>query len=73
MNIVSAHVVMDTDGNPGALLDHLSECLSEDFDIAHSTFQLETPEHVIWEGTRLPGAASTGLDSPPTQEERPHQ
>ena len=24
-------------------------CLSEDFDVKHSTFQLETPEHVLWE------------------------
>jgi hypothetical protein len=24
-------------------------CLSDDFDIDHSTFQLETPEHVLWE------------------------
>jgi len=32
------------------LLDHLSDCLSADFDVDHSTFQLETPEHVLWEG-----------------------
>lgn len=50
MNVVSAHVVMGPDGDPGALLDHLGDCLSEDFDIDHSTFQLETPDHVIWEG-----------------------
>lgn len=50
MNVVSAHVVMGPDGDPGALLDHLSDCLSGDFDIDHSTFQLETPEHVLWEG-----------------------
>lgn len=50
MNVVSAHVVMGPDGNPGGLLDHLSDCLSGDFDIDHSTFQLETPEHVLWEG-----------------------
>jgi cobalt-zinc-cadmium efflux system protein len=50
MNVVSAHVVMGPEGDPGALLDHLGECLSDDFDIDHSTFQLETPEHVIWEG-----------------------
>ena len=51
MNVVSAHVVMSPEGDPGALLDHLGECLSDDFDIDHSTFQLETPEHVIWEGS----------------------
>lgn len=50
MNVVSAHVVMGADGDPGALLDHLGDCLSGDFDIGHSTFQLETPEHVLWEG-----------------------
>ena len=50
MNVVSAHVVLGDDANPGDILDHLGECLSDDFDIDHSTFQLETPEHVIWEG-----------------------
>ena len=50
MNVVSAHVVMAPDGEPGALLDHLSDCLAGDFDIEHSTFQLETPEHQRWEG-----------------------
>jgi cobalt-zinc-cadmium efflux system protein len=50
MKVVSAHVVLGPDGDPGALLDHLGECLSADFDIDHSTFQLETAEHVLWEG-----------------------
>ena len=49
MNVVSAHVVLAEDGRPGDVLDHLGRCLSDDFDIKHSTFQLETPEHVIWE------------------------
>jgi cobalt-zinc-cadmium efflux system protein len=49
MNVVSAHVVLGLDGVPGDVLDHLGECLSDDFDINHSTFQLETPEHVLWE------------------------
>jgi cobalt-zinc-cadmium efflux system protein len=49
MNVVSAHVVLDEDGKPGDVLDHLALCLSADFDIDHSTFQLETPEHVLWE------------------------
>jgi cobalt-zinc-cadmium efflux system protein len=49
MNVVSAHVVLDADGKPGEVLDHLALCLSADFDIDHSTFQLETPEHVLWE------------------------
>ncbi|HEY4227133.1 MAG TPA: cation diffusion facilitator family transporter [Candidatus Limnocylindrales bacterium] len=49
MNVVSAHVVLGEDGRPGDVLDHLGQCLSDDFDIKHSTFQLETPEHVLWE------------------------
>ena len=50
MNVVSAHVVVSDDANPGAILDHLGMCLSADFDVDHSTFQLETAEHVLWEG-----------------------
>jgi cobalt-zinc-cadmium efflux system protein len=52
MNVVSAHVVVAPDANPGAILDHLGMCLSDDFDIDHSTFQLENAEHVLWEGKR---------------------
>jgi cobalt-zinc-cadmium efflux system protein len=49
INVVSAHVVLAEDAKPGDILDHLGTCLSADFDINHSTFQLETPEHVQWE------------------------
>jgi cobalt-zinc-cadmium efflux system protein len=49
MNVVSAHVVLSEDGKPGDVLDHLGMCLADDFDVNHSTFQLETPEHVLWE------------------------
>lgn len=49
MNVVSAHVVMTDDAKTGDILDHLGMCLSDDFDVKHSTFQLETPEHVVWE------------------------
>jgi cobalt-zinc-cadmium efflux system protein len=49
MHVVSAHVVLGDEAKPGDILDHLATCLSADFDINHSTFQLETPEHVIWE------------------------
>ena len=49
MNVVSAHVVLRDDAKSGDILDHLGMCLSADFDIQHSTFQLETPEHVLWE------------------------
>jgi len=49
MNVVSAHVVLGPGAEAGAVLDHLGTCLSDDFDVGHSTFQLETPEHVAWE------------------------
>ena len=49
MNVVSAHVVLGPDAEAGVVLDHLGTCLSDDFDVNHSTFQLETPEHVAWE------------------------
>jgi cobalt-zinc-cadmium efflux system protein len=49
LNVVSAHVVLGEEAKPGDILDHLATCLSADFDINHSTFQLETPEHVHWE------------------------
>lgn len=49
MNVVSAHVVLEEEAKPGDILDHLGMCLSDDFDVKHSTFQLETPEHVQWE------------------------
>ncbi|QWT23650.1 cation diffusion facilitator family transporter [Subtercola sp. PAMC28395] len=47
--VFSAHVVVDSsvfvDGTTGAVLDQLSECLAEHFDVEHSTFQLEPAEH----------------------------
>jgi cobalt-zinc-cadmium efflux system protein len=44
MNVVSAHVVLDATADPPAVLDELCRCLSGDFDIEHSTFQLETSD-----------------------------
>ena len=44
MNVVSAHVVLAEDADPAATLDALCACLSDDFDIEHSTFQLETAD-----------------------------
>jgi cobalt-zinc-cadmium efflux system protein len=44
MNVVSAHVVLDEHADPPAVLDELCRCLSGDFDIEHSTFQLETAD-----------------------------
>jgi cobalt-zinc-cadmium efflux system protein len=49
MNVVSAHVVVGEGAKAGDILDHLGMCLSDDFDVKHSTFQLETPEHVEWQ------------------------
>jgi cobalt-zinc-cadmium efflux system protein len=44
MNVVSAHVVLEPGADPSAALDALSVCLSDGFDIEHSTFQLETAD-----------------------------
>jgi cobalt-zinc-cadmium efflux system protein len=44
LNVVSAHVVMEPGADPPAVLDELCRCLSGDFDIEHSTFQLETTD-----------------------------
>lgn len=47
--VFSAHVVVATDvfanREAGRLLDDLAACLSDHFDVAHSTFQLEPAEH----------------------------
>jgi cobalt-zinc-cadmium efflux system protein len=42
MNVVSAHVVLRDGADPAAALESLAACLADDFDIEHSTFQLET-------------------------------
>jgi len=42
MNVLSAHVTLAEGANPAVTLDALCACLSDDFDIEHSTFQLET-------------------------------
>ncbi|MFC6355092.1 cation diffusion facilitator family transporter [Luethyella okanaganae] len=52
-HVFSAHVVVEPgalvgDG-PDCLLDKLSECLAEHFDVEHSTFQLEPAEHAAHE------------------------
>ena len=44
MNVVSAHVVLGDGADPVKALDALSDCLADDFDIEHSTFQLETED-----------------------------
>jgi cobalt-zinc-cadmium efflux system protein len=42
MKVVSAHVILAEDADAAITLDALCACLSDDFDIEHSTFQLET-------------------------------
>ncbi|HEY4752300.1 MAG TPA: cation diffusion facilitator family transporter, partial [Candidatus Limnocylindrales bacterium] len=44
MNVVSAHVVLEEGADAARALDVLSTCLADDFDIEHSTFQLETQD-----------------------------
>lgn len=44
MNVVSAHVTLQPGADPASVLDELCRCLSGDFDIEHSTFQLETAD-----------------------------
>jgi cobalt-zinc-cadmium efflux system protein len=44
VNVVSAHVVLTPAADPPAVLDELCRCLAGDFDIEHSTFQLETAD-----------------------------
>lgn len=47
--VFTAHVVVEQEvfrsGSTGRLLDELSGCLAEHFDVEHSTFQLEPAEH----------------------------
>jgi cobalt-zinc-cadmium efflux system protein len=58
MNVLSAHVVVEDDAPPGRVLDDLALCLAHDFDIDHSTFQLETSEHVRWEARNEPARSA---------------
>ena len=50
INVVSAHVVLGPDGEPGRLLGHLSDCLSGDFDIDRLDLPTGDPRRVLWEG-----------------------
>jgi cobalt-zinc-cadmium efflux system protein len=45
VNVLSAHVVVDSEALGGQVLDHLGGCLADHFDIEHSTFQIEPPGH----------------------------
>jgi cobalt-zinc-cadmium efflux system protein len=54
--VFSAHVVVSADvlrgSGTGVLLDELGRCLSDHFDVEHSTFQLEPAEHADHEPHR---------------------
>ena len=56
--VLSAHVVVDAgcfhDGHAPQVLDQLQHCLSADFDVQHSTFQLEPDGHLHHEGANHP-------------------
>ena len=54
MNVVSAHVVMAPGADPAAVLDEICRCLSDDFDMEHSTIQLETSDRRRLEDTAHP-------------------
>lgn len=41
-NVVSLHAVVARHADPAAVLDALCQCLTDDFDMEHSTIQLET-------------------------------
>ena len=54
MNVVSAHVIVDEGAKNSDVLDALCRCLSTQFDIEHSTFQLETQDRQpLEEGAHL--------------------
>ena len=49
MKVASAHVVLREGADPHAVLQELGECLSKDFDVEHSTIQLETHDRRRYE------------------------
>ena len=57
-NVFSAHVVVEESvferGETAALLEALNECLTEHFDVEHSTFQLEPVAHARTEPQQHP-------------------
>ena len=50
VNVVSAHVVLGEGADAALALESLATCLADDFDIEHSTFQLETADRRRLEG-----------------------
>ncbi len=51
MNVISAHVVIEGAVSQEQVLDDLCRCLSDDFDIEHSTFQIESTDRRATEAT----------------------
>ena len=49
MLVASAHVVVSNDAKPASVLAELNECLAADFDVEHSTLQLETEDRRRYE------------------------
>ena len=49
MRVASAHVVLRDGANPSSVLDELNQCLADDFDVEHSTIQLETSDRRRYE------------------------
>lgn len=54
MHVVSAHVVIEPTADPAEVLDEVCRCLSDDFDMDHSTIQLETTDRRRLEETDHP-------------------
>ena len=52
MKVASAHVVIADGANPAKVLEELNECLAADFDVEHSTIQLETHDRRRYEEAR---------------------
>lgn len=54
MNVVSAHIILKSGADPAAVLDEVCACLADDFDMEHSTIQLETSDRRRLEETQHP-------------------
>ena len=54
MHVVSAHIVIDPTADAAEVLDEVCRCLSDDFDMEHSTIQLETTDRRRLEETDHP-------------------
>jgi len=54
INVVSAHVMMRPGADPAEVLEEVCACLTDDFDMEHSTIQLETADRRRVEHTMHP-------------------